>query len=160
LQGVEVAEFDFALLRLKIELRKNRDLDGAGRGKRFIGVKLVFLPGREIKDGDAKDAVKIAVHPADGRFQLLPQNLFFLLSRFFLRNLLREGRHWDANHESEQSEKEKSLEHGDLRVSGIIRPNGRAQGKSHACKLHRPQAGWTVLQEARCGGEACLLWNT
>src|SRR5260370_19882377 len=62
LEGVEVAEFDLALLRLMIELREYRDLDGAGRGKHFISMEKIFLPGREIKDGNAKDTVKIAVN--------------------------------------------------------------------------------------------------
>src|SRR5258708_28380692 len=75
LQGVEVAEFEFALLRLMIEFRENSNLDGAGRGKHFIGVEQIFLSGREIKNGNAENAVKTAVNPADCRFQLLPQNL-------------------------------------------------------------------------------------
>ena len=67
-----------------IELREYSDLDGAGRGKHFISVEQIFLTGCEIKDGNAEDAVKIAVNPADRRFELLPQDLLFLLGSFFL----------------------------------------------------------------------------
>ncbi len=103
LQRVEVAELDLALLRLAIKFRENNNLYRTGRGKHFVGVKKIFLPRGEIKDGDAKDAVKIAVHAGDRRFQLLPQNLFFLLRSFLLRTLLRESRRWGPNHDAEQS---------------------------------------------------------
>ncbi len=113
-----------------IKLREDGDLDGAGGGKRFIGVEQIFLPCREIEDGDAEDPVQIAVDPGDGCLQLLPQDLLFLLRHFFLRSVLREARHRGPNYEGEQSGKEKAFQHGDLRVSGIIRPNGGARRKA------------------------------
>src|SRR5882762_2896315 len=120
-----------------IELRENGDLDGAGRRKNFIRVEQIFLPGGEVKDGDGEHAVKIPVNPADCRLELLPQNLLFLLGNFFLRNLLRAGRDWGPSRGGEQGEEEKSFQHGDLRVSGIIRLNGREQRKSRTCKFHQ-----------------------
>jgi hypothetical protein len=121
LQRIQVAQFEFALLRLMIELREYSDLDGAGRGKHFIGVEQIFLPGREIKDGNAEYAVKIVVNSSDRRLELLPQDLLLLLGSFFLRNLLRAGRHRGAGCNGEQREEENSFWQGDLRVSGIIR---------------------------------------
>src|SRR5712692_11137496 len=134
-----------------IQLRENGNFYRTGRGKHFIGVEEILLSGRQIKDGNSEDAVKIMVHPADGRFQLLPQHLLFLLGCFFLRNLLRKASHWCPNYGGEQSKKEKSFQHGDLRVSAIIRPNGRKQRKSKARNSEQQQAGWTELQEARWG---------
>src|SRR6266852_5912172 len=90
----------------------------------------LILPCREIEDGDAEDPVQIAVDPGDGCLQLLPQDLLFLLRHFFLRSVLREARHRGPNYEGEQSGKEKAFQHGDLRVSGIIRPNGGARRKA------------------------------
>src|SRR6266700_3102330 len=160
LQCVEAAKVDLALLRLMIQLREYCDLDGAGRGKHFIGMEKIFLPGCEIKNGDAEDTVKIAVNSADRGFQLLPQDLLFLLRNFFLRSLLRKGWNWGPHHDGQQSETEKSFQHGDLQVSEIIRLNGREQRKSHAHNFQQQQAGWTELQEARCAAGAYLVWNT
>src|SRR5437899_785773 len=118
-----------------IQLRENGDFYRAGGRKHFVGVKKVLLSGREIKDGDAEDPVKIAVNPGDGRFQLLPQNLLFLLGRFFLRNLLRARRHWGAYRDGKQHKRENSSQHGDLRVSAIIRPNRRKGSKNPASEI-------------------------
>src|SRR5882757_4225866 len=120
-----------------IQLRENGDFYRACRGKHFVRVKKVLLSGREIKDGDAEDAVKIAVNPSDGRFQLLPQNLLFLLGRFFLRNLLRARRHWATDRDGKRGKKEKFSQHGDLRVSAIIRPNRRKHRESRAYKFRK-----------------------
>src|SRR6266403_336538 len=84
LQSVKIREFQFALLRLAVQLGQDRNLDGAGVGKHFIRVKQIFLSGGEIEDGYRKHAVKIAIHITDGRFQLLPQNLLFLSRSTFL----------------------------------------------------------------------------
>ena len=105
-------------MRLTIELRKYRDLDGAGRGEYFISMEKIFLPGGEIQDGHTKDAVKIAVHSVDRRLQLLPQNLLFLLRSFFLGTLLRETGYRGPNYDGEKTKTEQSFQHGDLRVSG------------------------------------------
>src|SRR5437899_9263524 len=130
-----------------IQLRENGNFYRAGGGKHFIGVEEILLSGRQIKDGNSEDAVKIMVHPTDGRFQLLPQHLLFLLGRLFLRNLLRKARRWRPNHGGEQSRKEKSLQHGDLRVSAIIRPNGRKRG-SPANRIQREHATGLVTGRA------------
>src|SRR6266849_4660717 len=90
----------------------------------IISAEQIFLSRREVKNGDPKDAVKIAVNPGDCRFQLLPQDLLFLLGSFYLRNLLRARRHRGPDYDSKQSKEEKSFQHGDLRVSGIIRRIG------------------------------------
>src|SRR5260370_2711123 len=125
LQGVEVAKLEFALLRLMIQLRKYGDFYRAGCRKNFIGVKKIFLSGRQIKNGDSEDAIKIAVHPADGRFQLLPQHLLFLLGRLFLRNLLRAGWHGGIDRNDEQRKQEKSFQHSDLPGQRDYKANGR-----------------------------------
>src|SRR5439155_27302262 len=39
LQGVQIGELDFALLRLPVKLGEDGDLDGAGRRKHFIRVE-------------------------------------------------------------------------------------------------------------------------
>src|SRR3989441_8409098 len=113
-----------------IQLRENGNFYRAGGRKHFIGVKKILLSGREIKDGNSEDAVKVAVNPADAGFQLLPQHLLFLLGRFFLRNLLRARRHWGTDRNGKQRKKEKFFQHGDLRVSAIIRPNRPKRRKS------------------------------
>ena len=114
LQRVEVAEFEFALLHLMIEFGEDGDLDGAGRGKHFIGVEQVFLPGGEIENGHRQNAVEVAIDVLDCGFQLLPKNLLFLL-----RRLLRQRR---SRKQGQQGNRENSSEHGDLRVGRIIRP--------------------------------------
>src|SRR5260370_30614211 len=120
LQGVEVAKLEFALLRLMIQLRQYGDFYRAGCRKNFIGVKKIFLPGRQIKNGDSEDAIKIAGHRAHGRFQLLPQYLLFLLGR-----LLRAGWHGGIDRNDEQRKKEKSFQHSDLPGQRDYKANGR-----------------------------------
>src|SRR5260370_9091219 len=102
-----------------IQLRENGNLYRAGCGKHFIGVKKIFLPGWEIKDSYTEDTVKIAVHPAYGSFQLLPQNLLFLLGRFFLGNLLPASQRWDTDGNANQPTTEKTFQQGNLRVSAL-----------------------------------------
>src|SRR5947199_8071793 len=149
-QRVEVAYVYFALLLLAIKFRKDRDLDGAGRGEHFISMQKIFLPGGEIQDGHAKDALKIAVHAIDRCFQLLPQHLFFVLRSFFLRALLGKNRHWGPNDDGEQSKRNESFKHSDLRVSGIIRLNDIGQGKSRAHNFPQQQARLARTAEKRC----------
>src|SRR6266851_623124 len=78
---------------------------------------------------------------------ILPQDLLFLLRHFFLRSVLREARHRGPNYEGEQSGKEKAFQHGDLRVSGIIRPNGGARRKALPIIFTVSQeVGWSCRQ--------------
>src|SRR5258708_6764044 len=111
------------------------------------------LPGGKVEDSHAENTVEVVIDLADCRFELLPQNLLFLLRNFFLRNLLRVGRHWGPGRSGEQSEEEKSFQHGDLRVSGIIRPNRWEQRKSPACKFDQQPASRVELRQARCDGD-------
>src|SRR6266436_7507778 len=139
-----------------IKLREDGDLDGAGRRQYLVGMQQIFLPGREIDSGDAENAVQIAVDPGNGCLQLLPQYLLFLVRHFFLRSLLREARHRGPNYEGEQSGKEKAFQHGDLRVSGIIRPNGGARRKALPIIFTVSQeVGWSCRKRYAGAGRAC-----
>src|ERR1700680_4924366 len=81
------------------------------------------MAGGEVQDGHPEYAVEGAVRIIDGGFELLPEDLLILRGNFRLGRLLRAKEAWRACADGdEQGEAEKSFQHGDLRVGGIIRP--------------------------------------
>ncbi len=75
MHGIEIGEFELPLLGLAVEFGEDRDLDRTGLGKHLILVEKKVIAGRQVFDGDARNAVEMLIDIVNRGSQFLPEDL-------------------------------------------------------------------------------------